>query len=195
MQPRAYRTPRLAASGRLPVRCIPSMCCILHAKPQLGVARCSHHPARRPAAGHLEVWHAASPLGPWEPHPANPVANGDRSQGFRSGGRLVVHDGRLLRFGQDCGQTYGHKVGVPCGVRAGHGLPWMQPTSELGRQQAVHLEAPSLPLLLSSFLLQVNAQHAPALLHTSWRIPAALRSLTLTGMPTSMPLCSWWPLR
>ncbi|KAL4451194.1 hypothetical protein ABPG77_009266 [Micractinium sp. CCAP 211/92] len=60
--------------------------------------------------GHLEVWHAASPLGPWEPHPANPVANGDRSQGFRSGGRLVVHDGRLLRFGQDCGQTYGHKL-------------------------------------------------------------------------------------
>ena len=64
-----------------------------------------------PPAGQLEVWHAASPLGPWEPHPMNPVANGHRSAGFRNGGRLVQHDGRLYRFGQDCGQTYGHRVG------------------------------------------------------------------------------------
>ena len=56
------------------------------------------------------MWHATSPLGPWEPHPANPVANGPREAGFRNGGRLVVHDGRLYRFGQDCGETYGHKV-------------------------------------------------------------------------------------
>lgn len=66
-------------------------------------------------AGNLNVWHAASPLGPWEPHPSNPVANGPRALGFRNGGRLVVHGGRLYRFGQDCGQTYGHKVGAAGG--------------------------------------------------------------------------------
>lgn len=67
----------------------------------------------RPGAmknGHLEVWHAASPLGPWEPHPANPVANGARAAGFRNAGRLVKHGGRLYRFGQDCGATYGHRL-------------------------------------------------------------------------------------
>lgn len=49
----------------------------------------------------------------------NPVANGPRAAGFRNGGCLVVHDGRLYRFGQDCGETYGHKVwlGCPSGVR------------------------------------------------------------------------------
>lgn len=61
--------------------------------------------------GNLNVWHAESPLGPWEPHPLNPVANGPRAAGFRNGGRLVEHEGRLYRFGQDCGETYGHKVG------------------------------------------------------------------------------------
>ena len=70
-------------------------------------ARCSSGVC---CAGHLEVWHAASPLGPWEPHAANPVANGDRGAGFRSAGRLVAHGGRLYRFGQDCGKTYGHRV-------------------------------------------------------------------------------------
>lgn len=100
------------------MRSLPALCCVVLAS----LIRSLHAAGLRflgslaLAAGHLEVWHAASPLGPWEPHPANPVANGDRSRGFRSGGRLVVHDGRLLRFGQDCGQTYGHKVGARAGA-------------------------------------------------------------------------------
>lgn len=56
------------------------------------------------------MWHSDSPLGPWQPHARNPVARGGRASGFRNGGRLVVHDGRLLRFGQDCGATYGHQA-------------------------------------------------------------------------------------
>ena len=73
-------------------------------------------------SGHLEVWHAASPLGPWQPHLRNPVGNGPRSAGWRNGGRLVTHDGRLYRFGQDCGSTYGHQVRTGAGAPALHCL-------------------------------------------------------------------------
>lgn len=61
--------------------------------------------------GELEVFYADTPLGPWRAHAANPVMNGDRRAGARMAGRVVPHDGKLLRFGQDCGATYGHKVG------------------------------------------------------------------------------------
>lgn len=94
------------------------------------------------AAGHLEVWHAASPLGPWEPHPANPVANGARAAGFRNAGRLVKHGGRLYRFGQDCGATYGHRVGAAAGGlgQAGHcsNLPGKERAGTLPRCTALH---------------------------------------------------------
>eukprot|EP00887_Chlorella_sp_A99_P000043 scaffold16.g43.t1 len=66
--------------------------------------------------GELEIYYADSPLGPWQAHAGNPVMNGDPSAGARMGGRPVVHGGRLYRFGQDCGQTYGHRRG-----RAGAG--------------------------------------------------------------------------
>lgn len=58
----------------------------------------------------LEVHYADSPLGPWHPHAANPVMSGSKRTGARMGGRVVPHEGKLLRFGQDCGDTYGHRV-------------------------------------------------------------------------------------
>ncbi|GAB4815338.1 hypothetical protein N2152v2_002384 [Parachlorella kessleri] len=69
-------------------------------------------PRRRSARnlGELEVWHADSPLGPWEEHALNPVVNGAPHLGARSGGRPLVYEGKLYRFGQDCGETYGHKL-------------------------------------------------------------------------------------
>lgn len=36
--------------------------------------------------------------------------NGDRAAGARMGGRAVVHDGQLYRWGQDCGGTYGREL-------------------------------------------------------------------------------------
>lgn len=59
----------------------------------------------------LELFVADSPLGPWQPHPLSPVQRQGRAAGARMAGRLALHNGRLHRFGQDCGQTYGHRVG------------------------------------------------------------------------------------
>jgi len=117
------------------------------------------------------VWHATSPLGPWEPHPANPVANGPREAGFRNGGRLVVHDGRLYRFGQDCGETYGHKVWRRS-VGAGEG----------GLSATAGMAARGICLL--SFVLNRPVQ---ALLSNAPTAAAA---------PPHFPACrSWWRTR
>ncbi|XP_043813541.1 glucosamine inositolphosphorylceramide transferase 1 isoform X2 [Manihot esculenta] len=62
--------------------------------------------------GQLEIWHSNSPLGPWKPHKKNPIYNIDRSLGARNGGRPFLYKGNLYRIGQDCGETYGHRVRV-----------------------------------------------------------------------------------
>ncbi|KAL4447827.1 hypothetical protein ABPG75_005046 [Micractinium tetrahymenae] len=58
----------------------------------------------------LELFVANSPLGPWQPHPLSPVQRHGRAAGARMAGRLAQHGGRLHRFGQDCGKTYGHQL-------------------------------------------------------------------------------------
>jgi len=58
----------------------------------------------------LEVWHADSLHGEWRLHPSSPVH--EWVQGSRMAGRPVVVDGKLYRFGQDCGRTYGHRMKV-----------------------------------------------------------------------------------
>lgn len=60
--------------------------------------------------GELEIWYANSPLGPWKQHKGNPVHNFDKSLGARNAGRPFVYDGHLYRMGQDCGDTYGHRI-------------------------------------------------------------------------------------
>jgi len=60
--------------------------------------------------GELEIWHANSPLGPWKQHKGNPVHNIDKSLGARNAGRPFVYEGHLYRMGQDCGETYGHRI-------------------------------------------------------------------------------------
>ena len=59
---------------------------------------------------HLEIFYADSPLGPWQPHLNNPVTNGSAANGGRMGGRVFAHAGQLFRLGQDCGETYGHRL-------------------------------------------------------------------------------------
>ena len=62
--------------------------------------------------GQLELWNAPLPLGPWKEHAQNPILNGHSSIGARSGGRPFVHEGKLYRIGQDCGETYGCRLRV-----------------------------------------------------------------------------------
>ena len=58
----------------------------------------------------LHLFHAPGPLGPWTPHPRNPV----RSDvvGARPAGRPFVRDGQLHRPGQVCVGGYGRAVVV-----------------------------------------------------------------------------------
>lgn len=56
----------------------------------------------------LFLFHAQTPLGPWHPHPRNPIVSDVRSA--RPAGRLFMHAGRLIRPSQDCSTDYGAAV-------------------------------------------------------------------------------------
>jgi hypothetical protein len=64
-------------------------------------------PARRATALHL--FRADDPRGPWREHPDSPVVRDDPATA-RPAGRVVEHEGRLLRFAQDCSERYGRRV-------------------------------------------------------------------------------------
>ncbi len=53
----------------------------------------------------LFLYSADTPLGPWRPHPANPVVADVRRA--RPAGQVFSHEGILIRPGQDCSQSYG----------------------------------------------------------------------------------------
>ncbi len=65
-------------------------------------------PASRGANCELHVYFAATLLGPWRPHPANPVKVDLRSA--RPGGTPFWKDGALYRPAQDCTGRYGRRV-------------------------------------------------------------------------------------
>jgi hypothetical protein len=56
----------------------------------------------------LYLFFAESPLGPWMPHPLNPVVSDVRRA--RPAGRPFLRDGCLVRPGQDCSVRYGGAV-------------------------------------------------------------------------------------
>jgi hypothetical protein len=58
----------------------------------------------------LHLYHAGSPLGPWEPHPRNPVKSDVRSA--RPAGALFEWRGALCRPAQDCSRRYGYAVSI-----------------------------------------------------------------------------------
>ena len=53
---------------------------------------------------------SVTPLGPWIPHPKNPVVVDTRRA--RSAGPLFVRDGTLYRPSQDCSGTYGQSISI-----------------------------------------------------------------------------------
>jgi hypothetical protein len=59
---------------------------------------------------HLYLYRADTPLGPFSPHPGNPVKSGLR--GTRPAGALFRHEGALYRPTQDCARVYGEAVVV-----------------------------------------------------------------------------------
>lgn len=58
----------------------------------------------------LHLYRADSPLGPWQPHPDNPVVSDVRAA--RPAGRLISWGGELYRPAQDCSRRYGYAVEV-----------------------------------------------------------------------------------
>ncbi len=56
----------------------------------------------------LFLFHADTPLGPFRPHPGNPLVSDVRCA--RPAGRLFRHGGRLIRPAQDCSRGYGSAV-------------------------------------------------------------------------------------
>ena len=58
----------------------------------------------------LVLYSAENLLGPWLPHPANPIVDGSARFG-RPAGRVIYVKGKgLIRFAQDCREIYGHQV-------------------------------------------------------------------------------------
>ncbi|MGB9587811.1 MAG: glucosamine inositolphosphorylceramide transferase family protein, partial [Armatimonadota bacterium] len=58
----------------------------------------------------LFLWYATEVLGPWIPHPKNPVKK-DRSS-TRPAGTPFQHNGRLYRPAQDCSRYYGERIAI-----------------------------------------------------------------------------------
>ncbi len=57
---------------------------------------------------HLHAWYAATPFGPWTPHPLNPLKSDVRSA--RPAGAVFRARGALFRPAQDCSLGYGGGV-------------------------------------------------------------------------------------
>ncbi|HEV2750412.1 MAG TPA: hypothetical protein VGV12_07815, partial [Gemmatimonadales bacterium] len=58
----------------------------------------------------LHLFHADSPLGPWTPHPDNPIKSDVRSA--RPAGRIFEDQGQFYRPAQDCSTHYGAAVTI-----------------------------------------------------------------------------------
>lgn len=57
----------------------------------------------------LRLYYAQDLMGPWVEHPKSPVIDGDPNIA-RPGGRVIVFDGRIIRYTQDDYPTYGNQV-------------------------------------------------------------------------------------
>jgi hypothetical protein len=57
----------------------------------------------------LRLYYADHFLGPWHEHPQSPVVRAD-ARLARPAGRLLVWNGRVIRFAQDCFPAYGTRV-------------------------------------------------------------------------------------
>jgi hypothetical protein len=63
-----------------------------------------------PSSDELHLYSSATPLGPWRPHPRNPIISDVRRA--RCAGPLFMHQGCLHRPSQDCSLAYGHSVWI-----------------------------------------------------------------------------------
>lgn len=56
----------------------------------------------------LHLFYSKDILGQWESHPKNPIVTG--ADKARPGGRIIKHDGMIIRYAQDGSRGYGKKI-------------------------------------------------------------------------------------
>lgn len=86
----------------------------------------------------LRLYFAPDLVGPWKEHPRSPLIANDTCRA-RPAGRILQHEGELIRFSQECAPDYG------TGVRAFQ-------IKELTRDTYVEVEYPNSPVLSPSGL-------------------------------------------
>jgi hypothetical protein len=87
---------------------------------------------------YLHVYSGDTPLGPWRPHPRNPVLI-DASQA-RAAGHAFTKEGRLFRPTQDCSRGYGSALAI-CEIENLDDLTYSQRVVarlDVGRRQGFH---------------------------------------------------------
>lgn len=57
----------------------------------------------------LELYYADELTGPWVKHPKSPLISNNK-ECARPGGRIIEHNGKLIRFAQNCVPVYGHQL-------------------------------------------------------------------------------------
>jgi hypothetical protein len=57
----------------------------------------------------LHLFYSDKLTGPWVEHPKSPVVRNNRGAA-RPGGRVIMLDGRIIRFAQDCSRIYGKQL-------------------------------------------------------------------------------------
>src|SRR4030042_246980 len=57
----------------------------------------------------LKLYYSDKLEGPWIKHPKSPIINGDANIA-RPGGRVLLYEGRIIRYAQDDDPTYGNQV-------------------------------------------------------------------------------------
>jgi hypothetical protein len=65
--------------------------------------------ANQPGNDQLSLFYAQELLGPWIEHPQSPVIKAD-ARIARPGGKVLVLDGRVFRYTQDCAAAYGTQL-------------------------------------------------------------------------------------
>jgi hypothetical protein len=106
---------RLYRAARFPTEWV--LCEVLLREPWLNDASVFHHHDRwwmfveNSELKHdtLRLFSAERLTGPWTEHPASPIVRGDPHTA-RPGGRVVAHEGRVIRYAQDCHPAYGLRV-------------------------------------------------------------------------------------
>jgi hypothetical protein len=137
----------------------------------------------------LSLFFSDSLLGPWRPHPKNPVVCDVHRA--RPAGEIVHEDGILIRPGQDCSRRYGYAITLnrievlsetdyrerPCTTIHPDWLKGIQATHTLNRKAGLQVldakaRSPRYRFLSKSSLQRLEPAHSQIAGHQNWSATA-----------------------